>query len=93
MFRVWGMVPPPQDTEHSPAASHSCVISQWMGQATTWQACEPLIAGQMRPLCCEAVVTVRVRCVIPSPHDVLHSPHSAQSDTTQSIGHGAGLQP
>jgi hypothetical protein len=91
MFRIFWIMPPPHVLEHSPDASQSWVISQWIGQGPGLHSCELESRGQVSPPCCGGMVTVRLCCCVPVPQVVLHSLQGPQAETVQSIGHGCSL--
>jgi len=83
--RIW--LPPPQVYEQVLHVPHG-VCEQWTGQHVSLQPAVLASVGHATPPCAASVVTVRARTLVPPPQVTVHEPHSAQSDTTQSTGHG-----
>ena len=44
--------------------------------------------AQLLPLNSAAVITVRMRDLVPPPHDALHCVQAWKDDSTQSVAHG-----
>ena len=70
--RVRVICPPPHDTEHEPQALHADT-AQSIGQLPALHDVESVSDGQALPPLAGAVVTVRVRDLLPLPHVVEHA--------------------
>jgi hypothetical protein len=91
MERVLPLLPVLQVLEHSVRADHSLVtqsIAQgWVLQAMVWSN-----IGHATPLLAAAVVTVRLRVVVPPPHPRLQPLKSPHALMIQSMGQALVLQ-
>lgn len=66
--------------------------SQCTGHGTSEHATDSVRLGQPAPAPIVSWRTVRVRPIVPVPHEAVHADHSLQADTTQSTAHGWLLQ-
>jgi hypothetical protein len=90
VLRVRDCEPPPHVCEQAPQEDH-VDWTQWIGHATSLQEAVSESAAQPTPPFDTGVTTVRLRDMVPSPHDTVHDDHCCQLETTQSTGHASVL--